>query len=104
MDTDPYSIIKERPGFPDPHAGGTRSAPLPLGSTADGGDERNRTADPLLAKQVLSQLSYIPTSNCRLVILDWGPNIANHKSEIDNPAGGPSWDRTRDLTLIKRAL
>ena len=26
----------------------------------DGGDERTRTADPLLAKQVLSQLSYIP--------------------------------------------
>ena len=25
-----------------------------------GGDERARTADPLLAKQVLSQLSYIP--------------------------------------------
>ena len=25
-----------------------------------GGDERNRTADPLLAKQVLSRLSYIP--------------------------------------------
>ena len=25
-----------------------------------GGDERIRTADPLLAKQVLSQLSYIP--------------------------------------------
>ena len=27
-----------------------------------GGDERNRTADPLLARQVLSQLSYTPTS------------------------------------------
>jgi hypothetical protein len=26
-----------------------------------GGDERNRTADPLRAKQVLSHLSYIPT-------------------------------------------
>ena len=29
-----------------------------------GGDERNRTADPLLARQVLSQLSYAPTSLC----------------------------------------
>ena len=29
-----------------------------------GGDERNRTADPLLARQVLSQLSYPPTSLC----------------------------------------
>jgi hypothetical protein len=27
----------------------------------NGGDERNRTADPLLARQVLSQLSYTPT-------------------------------------------
>ena len=27
----------------------------------DGGAERDRTADPLLAKQVLSQLSYSPT-------------------------------------------
>jgi hypothetical protein len=25
-----------------------------------GGDDRNRTGDPLLAKQVLSHLSYIP--------------------------------------------
>ena len=33
--------------------------PLPLGS---GGDERDRTDDPLLAKQVLSQLSYTPIS------------------------------------------
>ena len=27
----------------------------------NGGDERDRTADPLLARQVLSQLSYAPT-------------------------------------------
>jgi hypothetical protein len=27
-----------------------------------GGGKRDRTADPLLAKQVLSQLSYAPTS------------------------------------------
>jgi hypothetical protein len=29
-----------------------------------GGDERTRTADPLLAKQVLYQLSYVPVSTC----------------------------------------
>ena len=29
-----------------------------------GGAERDRTVDPLLAKQVLSQLSYSPTSGC----------------------------------------
>ena len=28
--------------------------------SAPGGDDRSRTGDPLLAKQVLSQLSYIP--------------------------------------------
>ena len=29
-----------------------------------GGDEENRTPDPLLARQVLSQLSYTPIFNC----------------------------------------
>ena len=46
------------------------------------GDGRARTGDPLLAKQVLSQLSYIP----------------------EGPGGGPFWIRTRDLTVISRAL
>ena len=31
-----------------------------------GGDERTRTADPLLAKQVLSQLSYIPWGTAQI--------------------------------------
>ena len=34
-------------------------SPIPL---SGGGDERDRTDDPLLAKQVLSQLSYTPIS------------------------------------------
>ena len=33
-----------------------------LSPQAFGGDKRDRTADPLLAKQVLSQLSYTPIS------------------------------------------
>ena len=40
-----YAVFKEQmslPGFPG------------------GGDEENRTPDPLLARQVLSQLSYAP--------------------------------------------
>ena len=37
--------------------------PLPLGS---GVDERDRTDDPLLAKQVLSQLSYTPVLELHL--------------------------------------
>ena len=36
---------------------GANSSP---GESPDGGDKRNRTADPLLAKQVLYQLSYTP--------------------------------------------
>ena len=36
--------------------------PIPFGAlTLNGGDERDRTADPLLARQVLSQLSYTPS-------------------------------------------
>ena len=37
-------------------AGGTKRSLL----RRSGGDERDRTADPLLAKQVLSRLSYTP--------------------------------------------
>ena len=48
-----------------------------------GGDNRARTDDPLLAKQVLSQLSYTP---------------------IERDCGGPKWTRTTDLTIISRAL
>ena len=48
-----------------------------------GGDNRDRTDDPLLAKQVLSQLSYTP-----IFFLN----------------GGPKWARTTDLTIISRAL
>ena len=46
--------------------------PKPKGSldvAIHGGDKRDRTADPLLAKQVLSQLSYTPICS----ILDFEP-------------------------------
>ena len=33
-----------------------------MGSKLVGGRDRDRTGDPLLAKQVLSQLSYTPTA------------------------------------------
>ena len=59
--------------------------PKPKGSldvSIHGGDKRDRTADPLLAKQVLSQLSYTPRKK----------------------GGGPKWTRTTDLTIISRAL
>jgi hypothetical protein len=57
----------------------SRTGPVGPELATPGGDDRIRTGDPLRARQVLSQLSYIPR-------------------------GGPSWDRTRDLALIKRAL
>ena len=53
------------------------------------GDKGIRTLDPLLARQVLSQLSYTPICYC---------NILNR---INN---GLKWTRTIDLTLIRRAL
>jgi hypothetical protein len=46
-----------------------------------GGGERDRTDDPLLAKQVLSQLSYTPMCD-----------------------GGSGWIRTNDPRLIKTVL
>ena len=38
-------------------------SPFPYSLRVSGGDERDRTDDPLLAKQVLSQLSYTPASD-----------------------------------------
>jgi hypothetical protein len=51
-----------------------------------GGGERDRTDDPLLAKQVLSQLSYTP-------------EMFNSKG-----VGGSGWIRTNDPRLIKTVL
>ena len=48
---------------------------------ANGGGRRDRTDDPLLAKQVLSQLSYAPVC-----------------------LGGSGWARTNDPRLIKTVL
>ena len=61
---------------------------------ASGGDDRNRTDDPLLAGQVLSQLSYTPICGPLL------PVLAGQFVKI----GGLKWTRTTDLTLIRRAL
>ena len=53
------------------------------------GDEGIRTLDPLLARQVLSQLSYTPIHLSALGTL---------------VSSGLKWTRTTDLTLIRRAL
>jgi hypothetical protein len=52
------------------------------GARQSGGGERDRTDDPLLAKQVLSQLSYTPVIS----------------------GGGSGWTRTNDPRLIKTVL
>ena len=54
-----------------------------------GGDSRARTGDLLLARQALSQLSYIPISYLHLLL---------------EKCGGPEWARTTDLTIISRTL
>ena len=51
------------------------------------GDDEIRTRDPLLARQVLSQLSYAPIVGYLI--------LCN---------SGLKWTRTIDLTLIRRAL
>lgn len=56
-----------------------------------GGGRRDRTDDPLLAKQVLSQLSYAPMSTDLPQVLP-----------PDN--GGSGWIRTNDPRLIKTVL
>ncbi len=62
------------------------------------GDGEIRTHDPLLARQVLSQLSYTPmVGDTTFGLLWYVPYDTYH---ID----GLKWTRTTDLTLIRRAL
>ena len=56
---------------------------LRFGSGSGGGDEETRTPDPLLAKEMLCQLSYVP---------------------LPGGNGGRFWTRTRDLCLIRAVL
>ena len=53
------------------------------------GDEGIRTPDPLLARQVLSQLSYTPIG---VLLYSF---FSKH---------GLKWTRTNDLTIIRREL
>lgn len=50
-------------GAPNDWRRALRCVTLSLNTNRFGGAERDRTADPLLAKQVLSQLSYSPISS-----------------------------------------
>ena len=79
------------------------------------GDEGIRTLDPLLARQVLSQLSYTPVRAGHLVLLFQCSLFRNLFLLIPMGLSGPfpilkdcpsglKWTRTTDLTLIRRAL
>src|SRR2546430_4514756 len=80
------------------------------------GDDQIRTGDPLLAKQVLSQLSYIPkmgslhlrSSRLAGSALDPASNARIARLASGGPGrlinGGPLWNRTTDLAVISRAL
>ena len=56
-----------------------------------GGGRRDRTDDPLLAKQVLSQLSYAPIEY-------------RYPQVLPPDNGGSGWIRTNDPRLIKTVL
>ena len=66
------------------------------------GDGEIRTLDPLLARQVLSQLSYTPIG-CGSSFLFSKSNPCIQLFELLN-SSGLKWTRTTDLTLIRRAL
>ena len=62
---------------------GCLRAQVPTLMSESGGDEETRTPDPLLAKEMLCQLSYVPSRPV---------------------GGGRFWTRTRDLCLIRAVL
>ena len=69
-----------------------------------GGAKRDRTADPLRARQVLSQLSYSPS----VYLSHPDHHLSPHPNLLPQgegaQGGGPGWTRTTDLTLIRGAL
>jgi hypothetical protein len=74
-------------------------------SGGDGGADRDRTGDPLLAKQVLSQLSYSPVHGLpmnRRPVSSGAIFAPKHSSR--RKSGGSGKSRTSDLTLIRGAL
>ena len=106
---DYYQIVKEQPivRMLEPE-GAWRTAQATFGTAfnveprlgistplqrSDGGGERDRTDDPLLAKQVLSQLSYTPETPA-------SPTPAGPAGVL----GGSGWTRTIDPRLIKTVL
>jgi hypothetical protein len=78
-----------------------------------GGDEETRTPDPLLAKEMLFQLSYVPLSLRQVNFClrrplgpaaRFGSATALAVSAPRLADGGRFWTRTRDLCLIRAVL
>ena len=72
-----------------------------------GGGRRDRTDDPLLAKQVLSQLSYAPMYRESQVLAGrLGGRVSAKALTITDTSdnGGSGWIRTNDPRLIKTVL
>ena len=66
------------------------------------GDGEIRTLDPLLARQVLSQLSYTPIG-CGSSLFFQRQSLLNYDVCLIQTSG-LKWTRTTDLPLIRRAL
>ena len=66
------------------------------------GDEETRTPDPLRAKEVLFQLSYIPMELQETKWKQESRLSASLSASIIR--GGRAWARTTDLVLIRNAL
>ena len=85
-----------------------RPAALPSESNAQhGGDDRDRTDDPLLAKQVLSQLSYAPNLGTHPLRTTGSSNPSSpgrkHHRFPPNDYGEPHWWAREDLNLRPHA-
>jgi hypothetical protein len=93
-----YRLFPAMAGSPAfrPHSGPAAFTP------GVGGAEEARTPDPLLAKEVLSQLSYGPSGVEPSMPRPFGR--AKWLSWRAKMVGGPFWTRTRDLSLIRTAL
>ena len=68
------------------------------------GDGEIRTLDPLLARQVLSQLSYTPMVRAASSGLPIFFFLFPETEDFSSVSTGLKWTRTTDLTLIRRAL
>ena len=87
----PEGLPGSGPGLFSSRSGSLRPAGRPSAArralAVGGGDEETRTPDPLLAKEMLCQLSYVPIRRGR-----------------GRGGGGRFWTRTRDLCLIRAVL